>query len=235
MMVWLQAPKKKSNFKKKIELNEDQKEDIKNAFQNFAQDRDSIDVKDLKIALRALGFEPKKEEIKRMITEVDIEKTGITHLSREPHRRLTSGAEVEQLCNSSMWASDLSLGSPAGMPLVNMSKATEDFVHQPSFYHSPNVTRVRVCCSPNQSVSAADTAWRLEGRISFNDFQTLLATKMAEKDTNNEIMKAFSLFDHGGKGAISFSDLQQVAQELGENLSDAELQVNLPSPHKLML
>lgn len=30
-----------------------------------------IDAKELKVAIRALGFEPKKEEIKKMIAEID--------------------------------------------------------------------------------------------------------------------------------------------------------------------
>jgi Ca2+-binding EF-hand superfamily protein len=34
----------------------------------------TIDVKELKVAMRALGFEPKKDELKKMIAEVD--KTG---------------------------------------------------------------------------------------------------------------------------------------------------------------
>ena len=36
-----------------------------------------IDAKELKVAMRALGFEPKKEEIKRMIAEVDREGKGV--------------------------------------------------------------------------------------------------------------------------------------------------------------
>jgi centrin-1 len=32
-----------------------------------------IDIKELKVALRALGFEPKKDEIKKLISEVTTE------------------------------------------------------------------------------------------------------------------------------------------------------------------
>lgn len=35
-----------------------------------------IDAKDLKVAIRALGFEPKKEEIKKMIADIDKDGTG---------------------------------------------------------------------------------------------------------------------------------------------------------------
>jgi Ca2+-binding EF-hand superfamily protein len=33
----------------------------------------TIDAKELKVAMRALGFEPKKEEIKKMISDIDKE------------------------------------------------------------------------------------------------------------------------------------------------------------------
>lgn len=36
-----------------------------------------IDAKELKVAMRALGFEPKKEEVKKMISEVDREGKGV--------------------------------------------------------------------------------------------------------------------------------------------------------------
>ncbi|CAF4612434.1 unnamed protein product, partial [Rotaria magnacalcarata] len=36
----------------------------------------TIDVKELKVAMRALGFEPKKEEIKKMISDIQKENAG---------------------------------------------------------------------------------------------------------------------------------------------------------------
>ena len=36
-----------------------------------------IDARELKVAMRALGFEPKREEIKKMIAEVDREGQGV--------------------------------------------------------------------------------------------------------------------------------------------------------------
>ncbi|KAG7241901.1 hypothetical protein INR49_024871 [Caranx melampygus] len=96
-----------------------------------------IDVKELKVAMRALGFEPKKEEIKKMIGEVDKDGTG---------------------------------------------------------------------------------------KISFVDFLAVMTQKMAEKDSKEEILKAFRLFDDDETGKISFKNLKRVAKELGENLTDEELQ-----------
>lgn len=122
----------------KFDLSDEQKADIKEAFNLFDTEATGfIDSKELKVAIRALGFEPKKEEIKRMIADVDKEGTG---------------------------------------------------------------------------------------KISFVDFQQLMTVKMAEKDSNEEILKAFRLFDDDDTGKISFKNLKRVAKELGENLNDEELQ-----------
>ncbi|PZC82018.1 uncharacterized protein LOC110372298 [Helicoverpa armigera] len=120
----------------KFELTDEQRRDIKEAFDLFdTENTGKIDTKELKVAIRALGFEPKKEEIKKMIAEID----------------------------------------------------------------------------------------KGDGKVSFEDFQELMTVKMAEKDTKEEIMKAFKLFDDDETGKISFKNLKRVAKELGENLTDEEL------------
>merc|ERR1712203_1240984 len=56
--------------KKQKELTEEQKQEIKEAFDLFDTDGSGeIDSKELKVAMRALGFEPKKEEIQKMISD----------------------------------------------------------------------------------------------------------------------------------------------------------------------
>ena len=53
-------------------MTEQQQAEIKEAFSLFdASGSGSIDIKDLKVALRALGFEPAKQEIKRLIKDLN--------------------------------------------------------------------------------------------------------------------------------------------------------------------
>jgi centrin-1 len=132
------ANKPAGGSRTKIELTEEQRQEIKEAFDLFDTDGSgSIDAKELKVAMRALGFEPKKEEIRKMISDVD-----------------TDGS----------------------------------------------------------------------GTIDFNEFMDMMTAKMSEKDSREEILKAFRLFDDDETGKISFKNLKRVAKELGENMTDEELQ-----------
>ena len=51
----------------------------------------------------------------------------------------------------------------------------------------------------------------------------MMTAKMSEKDSREEILKAFRLFDDDEKGKISFRNLKRVAKELGETMTDEEL------------
>ncbi|PHJ22145.1 centrin [Cystoisospora suis] len=120
------------------ELTEEQRQEIKEAFDLFDTDGSGcIDAKELKVAMRALGFEPKKEEIRKMIADVDKDGTG---------------------------------------------------------------------------------------SVDFQEFLSLMTVKMQERDPREEILKAFRLFDDDETGKISFKNLKRVSKELGENLTDEELQ-----------
>lgn len=61
-------------------------------------------------------------------------------------------------------------------------------------------------------------------RVEYDEFHTLMVHVMNEKDIQEEIARAFSLFDVDNTGKISFENLKQVADTLGEKMSDAELQ-----------
>ena len=129
---------------KKPGLSEEQIEEIREAFNLFDTDHSgSIDYRELKAAMRALGFEVKKEELRKMITDIDAD------------------------------------GS---------------------------------------------------GNIEFPEFLEMMTGKMGEKDTKEEILKVFKLFDDDSTGKISFKNLKRVAKELGENMTEEELQVHFRPP-----
>ena len=59
------------------------------------------------------------------------------------------------------------------------------------------------------------------------DFEQLLDIMMAimsDKDTIEDITKVFRLFDDDGTGNITLRNLRRVAKELGETMTDEELQ-----------
>lgn len=62
------------------------------------------------------------------------------------------------------------------------------------------------------------------GTIDFAEFLTLMARKMKTKDSEAEILEAFKVFDKDGSGKISASELRQVMNNLGEKLSDQEVE-----------
>ena len=56
----------------RLELSEQQRSEIRQAFDLFdSEGQGVIDANALKVVLRALGFEPRKEEVKAMIASVD--------------------------------------------------------------------------------------------------------------------------------------------------------------------
>lgn len=61
----------------KFELSEDQKMDVKKAFDLFDIDGTGfINSKDLRVVIRALGFEPGKAELKNLVDKIDQDSSG---------------------------------------------------------------------------------------------------------------------------------------------------------------
>merc|ERR1712072_179090 len=63
--------------KKAGQLSEEQLDEIREAFSLFDGDQSgAIDVRELKAAMRALGFEVKNEELKKMVSDVENDGNG---------------------------------------------------------------------------------------------------------------------------------------------------------------
>jgi len=60
--------------------------------------------------------------------------------------------------------------------------------------------------------------------IEFEEFVEMMEGKMNDKDMVDEMKKAFRLYDADSTGKIRFKDLKRVAQELGEAMTDPEIQ-----------
>ena len=124
--------------KPRVELTEDQKLEIKEAFDIFDSDKSgTIDRHELRVAMRAMGFDVSKADIIQIMEAKDPENTGT---------------------------------------------------------------------------------------LNFNAFSEVVGEKMAQRDPLEEIRKAFSLFDDDHTGKISIKNLRRVARELGEGMTDEELQ-----------
>lgn len=61
------------------------------------------------------------------------------------------------------------------------------------------------------------------GTIDFPEFLTMMARKMKDQDSEEEIREAFRVFDKDGNGFISAAELRHVMTNLGEKLTDEEV------------
>jgi len=61
------------------------------------------------------------------------------------------------------------------------------------------------------------------GDIDFHEFLSMMARKMKDTDSEDEIKEAFKVFDKDGNGFISAAELRHVMTNLGEKLTDEEV------------
>ncbi|ESR33297.1 hypothetical protein WN944_025840 [Citrus x changshan-huyou] len=62
------------------------------------------------------------------------------------------------------------------------------------------------------------------GTIEFGEFLNLMAKKMKETDAEEELKEAFKVFDKDQNGYISATELRHVMINLGEKLTDDEVE-----------
>jgi len=61
------------------------------------------------------------------------------------------------------------------------------------------------------------------GCIDFEEFIQMMAKKMQDTDSEQELREAFRVFDRDGNGFISAGELRHVMTNLGEKLTDDEV------------
>jgi len=61
------------------------------------------------------------------------------------------------------------------------------------------------------------------GCIDFSEFVTMMTKDTKTKNAEEEMLEAFKMFDKDGNGNISATELKQVMTNLGEKLSDSDI------------
>jgi centrin-1 len=69
------------------------------------------------------------------------------------------------------------------------------------------------------------------GHIDFNEFCTILLLKMAERESKEEVLNAYKLFDLDDKGYITFEDLKSIHDQIGMRLTDDEIKEMMVFAH----
>ena len=61
------------------------------------------------------------------------------------------------------------------------------------------------------------------GIIDFSEFLVMMARKMKDGESTDEIREAFRVFDNDGNGYVSAAELRHVMTNVGEKLTDEEV------------
>ena len=59
--------------------------------------------------------------------------------------------------------------------------------------------------------------------IDWHTFLQIMTKQYGNRDPQEELLQCFRIFDNGEAGFIKFKDLKRVAKELGENMTDEEI------------
>ncbi|TNV71997.1 hypothetical protein FGO68_gene16196 [Halteria grandinella] len=63
-----------------------------------------------------------------------------------------------------------------------------------------------------------------DGEIEFEGFMQLMALKLKETETEDELKEAFKSFDKAGKGFYTLDDLKAMVLQYGERMADDEIE-----------
>lgn len=63
-----------------------------------------------------------------------------------------------------------------------------------------------------------------KGYIEFNEFLHFMASKLLDKDSEEELIESYKIFDRDGDGFINKKDFTMMMQDLGEKLTQEEIE-----------
>lgn len=61
------------------------------------------------------------------------------------------------------------------------------------------------------------------GAIDFDEFVHMMTAKIGERDSKEELTKAFRIIDQDNKGRISAADIERIAKEVNESFTPREI------------
>lgn len=63
----------------------------------------------------------------------------------------------------------------------------------------------------------------LDATLDFSEFKRALLLKAGERESKEEVLRAFQMLDYNDNGVITFEDLKSVCESVGHDLTDDEL------------
>ena len=111
--------------------------------------------------------------------------------------------------------------------VIYISQTLIYYCKSPYLFINNNIMRERIFheCYKGKSFTMLIFffAFTGNGTIDFPEFLTMMARKMKDTDSEEEIREAFRVFDKDGNGFISAAELRHVMTNLGEKLTDEEV------------
>ncbi|XP_063430894.1 uncharacterized protein LOC134712857 [Mytilus trossulus] len=224
-------------------------EEFKEAFSLFDKDGDgTISAVELGVIMRSLGQNLSDQELKNIISEVDVDGNGIIDFQEfltmmaKKTKDTDSEEEIREAFkvfdndgNGTISSNDLrQIMTTFGDKLPDDEIA--EFKEAFSLFDKDGDGTISsaelgvVMRSLGQNPSEQELTDLVNevdidgnGIIDFQEFLTMMAKKMKDTDTEEEIREAFRVFDKDGSGSISANDLRHIMTNLGDKLPDEEV------------